>query len=113
LSLPLFGQDMVANPSDVIPADVQVIVLGFIAELAKSHPWIATLISVMGLCRIFAKPIFSFIHAIIDLTPSTKDDGVLASLSKFFAEHWLGKVITYLIDWTTSIKIVSPSRAAK
>ena len=121
IALPLMAQDVIADPapaitaspSDLLPIEAQNIALKFIFDLATEHAWLATLISIMGLARVFAKPIFSFIHAIIDLTPSTKDDGILASLTTFFAEHWIGKIIAYLIDWTTSIKIVSPSRAAK
>ena len=121
IALPLMAQDVIADPtpaitaspSDFLPVEAQNIALKFIFDLATEHAWLATLISIMGLARVFAKPTFTFIHAIIDLTPSPKDDGILASLTTFFAENWIGRIIAYVIDWTTSIKIVSPSRASK
>ena len=100
---------LAAEPTTLIPVEAQNAVLGFFLKLAASHAWFATVLSFMALSRVWAKPVSSFIHTVIDLTPSKADDGMLNSVMLFFTANSIGKFLAYLIDWLTSIKIVPPA----
>lgn len=80
----------------------------FIVAFAQSHAWLASLIALMGSMRLWAKPVFSFIHAVVDLTPSKSDDTVLGNVLLWFSTP-TGSKVAYVIDWLTSIKIAKPT----
>ena len=85
--------------------------LGLFLDLAATHPWVASVLSFMALCRVWAKPLSSLVHAVIDLTPSKADDGFLNGILTWFASP-LGRKVAYGIDWLTSIKINAPASRA-
>ena len=69
--------------------------------LVVKYPWIATFISIIGICRMVAKPVWSAVLAVVKATPTTADDKFLDE-----AEHttWW-KYTSYVIDWFFSIKL--------
>ena len=97
-----------SDPTTVIPVESQNYLLELFLKLAITHSWLATVFAVMGTLRAAAKPLSTFVHFFVNLTPSPVDNGVLDSLMKFFTETTTGKFLAYLIDWLTSIKIVPP-----
>jgi hypothetical protein len=101
-----------ADPSTVVPDAVQNFVLTFFLKTAVSHPWFATLISLMALARTWAKPASSIIHSIIAATGTTADDALEGKFTAWLTGTTLGKTFAYVIDWVFSIKLVAPSTAA-
>lgn len=97
-----------ADASAVLPIEAQNIILNLLLSLAQSHPWIATVITVIGSARIWAKPAFSLVHWVIDLTPGTSDNALLDRLVAWFHGP-LGSKVAYLLDWVLSIKIIPPA----
>lgn len=106
---PATAPELTAIDSPVIPNEIEGMVLSAFAKLVAKHSWLATVIIFMGMLRFFAKPLFSMIHAFIDLSPSKTDDNAFNSLLKFFNENPLGKTLAFALDWLTSIKIKAPA----
>lgn len=98
-----------AHASFVVPTEAQNFVIQFLTGLIAKHAWLATLITVIGSMRLWAKPVFSALHAFALLTPSTWDDGLWEKVNNFFTNTAVGKFLAYLLDWFTSIKVVPPS----
>jgi len=96
----------------VLPPEAQNLILVVLGKLMESHPWVATLIAVLGSMRLWAKPLGTLVHSIIEITPSKYDDGIWASAYKFLTEHPLGKFLAYLLDWIGSVKIAPPAPPA-
>ncbi|MBC8010056.1 MAG: hypothetical protein H7067_08165 [Burkholderiales bacterium] len=99
--------DLALAPALVAPPVADNALLGLFLQLASTHPWIASVLSFMALCRVWAKPACSILHAVVDLTPSKTDDGLFNGVLGWFASP-LGRKVAYLIDWLTSIKIQPP-----
>ena len=104
------GSVITAQPTSIFTPETENIILGFFLKLAQDHGWLATLLAVMAMMRLWAKPVSSIIHQVVDLTPTTWDNGVLNSFARFFNENALGRVLAYVLDWLTSIKITPPAR---
>ena len=98
------GSTIIADPTTVIPVETQNAVLALFLKLALAHPWIATVAAFMAMCRLWAKPLSSVFHALIDLTPTKFDDGIML----WFTTSDAGQFIAYVVDWVTSIKIIPP-----
>ena len=96
----------------VLPPEAQNLILTVLGKLMESHPWVATVIAVLGSMRLWAKPVGSLVHSIIEITPSKYDDGIWASAYKFLTEHPFGKFLAYLLDWIGSVKIAPPAPPA-
>lgn len=107
----LFAQEAVPVVP-VLPADAQNFILDLLGRLMVSHPWVATLVAVLGSMRLWAKPLFSLIHTIVDATPSKTDDGLWATAYAFFTVNPVGKFIAYALDWFASVKITPPAKPA-
>lgn len=118
LAVSLFAQDAEAIPKAIPVAEAYGggdevapnVALDFFKALTADHAWLATLIVIMGALRAVAKPLFSLIHSIIDVTPSTWDNGVVSRITNFFLLNPVGKTIAYVLDWLTSIKIKPPTK---
>lgn len=72
-----------------------------IAGFVLQYPELAGLLSilyVLGLCN---KPLFSFLHTLVDATETAKDNEFLARLeaSKGY------KIVSYVLDWAVRIKL--------
>jgi uncharacterized Fe-S cluster-containing radical SAM superfamily protein len=106
----------VAQNTDILPVtgtpvtNDQNIALNILDSLSGTHAWIATLLVLMGACRAIAKPLSSIVHTIVDITPSTWDNGALSKITNFFLLNPVGKTIAYVLDWLTSIKIKPPAK---
>ena len=80
----------------------------FIVNLAQSHPWVLTLVSIMGALRFFFKPLVSLVEAWVKSTPSPTDDEFVEKVEA--SKAW--KTIAWLIDLLASIKF-GPQFTAK
>lgn len=72
-----------------------------IMALAGKYPVVASIFMVIGVLRAINKPLFAFIQAYVDATPSKKDDALLAKVKA-------SKVYSYMaffLDWSTSVKL--------
>lgn len=105
------AQTLTADTSAMLTPEAQNFILGWLLALTKSHPWIATVITILGSARLWAKPLFSLVHMIADLTPSNSDNTVLDKAVTWFHGP-LGSKVAYLLDWTLSIKVIPPSAPA-
>ena len=94
-------------PAFVTP-EAQNFLLTFITALAVKYPFIATVITLLGTLRLWLKPVFSAIHAIVDLTPTKLDDGYWAKAYDFFTATATGRFLAWLLDYVASIKLVPP-----
>ena len=97
-----FGQD-VAPILPVAPVATDA-VSETINRFAQKAPWLLTIVSVMGACRVLIKPFFSFLHAVVMVTPSDRDDQWLARAEN----HKVFKYVLFGLDYVFSIKLVHP-----
>lgn len=81
-----------------------------LSSLVLQYPILATLIAFIGSMRVWAKPVMSGLHAIVDLTPTQRDDGILKAVLSFLQENPFGRFLSYVLDWLTSIKITPPAK---
>lgn len=95
--------------TQLLTPETQNFVLNILTVLVAKYPWLATLIAVVGSMRLWAKPVFSALHALALLTPNKWDDGLWDKLNVFFTETNAGKFLAYLLDWFASIKVVPPT----
>lgn len=105
--VPVVAPAVVSDP--VVPVAITNALQGFIVSLAQNHAWLAGLIAFLGTMRLWAKPALSIVHSVVDLTPTKVDDGWFNGLLLFFNTNAVGKVLAYLLDWATSIKIQAPT----
>jgi hypothetical protein len=106
------GLAAVAHAQDSAPAplsaETQNFLLTFITALAVKYPFIATVITLLGTLRLWLKPVFSAVHAIVDLTPTKLDDGYWAKAYDFFTSTATGRFLAWLLDYVASIKLIPP-----
>jgi len=93
-----------------VPVEASNFILELLFKLAAAHPWVATIITVVGTMRVWAKPVFAAVHALIEVTPSRYDDGVWNLAYRFFTEHPVGKTLAWLLDYLASVKISPPAK---
>lgn len=105
------AQDVTVPANTIILSpDAQNFVLTLLGKLIESHPWLATVIAFVGSMRLWAKPVFTALHALTELTPSKFDDGLWAMVHRFFVENPVGRFLAYLLDWLGSVKITPPAK---
>lgn len=92
-----------------ISPETQNFVLSLVTVAVAKYPWLATIIAIIGSMRLWAKPVFAALHALVDLTPSKWDDGLFNTLGIFFTENPTGKLIAFLLDWVGSVKLTPPT----
>jgi hypothetical protein len=76
----------------------------FIAEMVAKYPTLAAIVVVVGIMRIIAKPLMTFLHSVVQATPSDWDDKLLAKVE---ASKWL-KWLLWALDYAASIKVIHP-----
>ena len=125
-SFPLsaFSQEAVSSPPDFAT--------GLIQSLAAQHPWLTTLVAVIGFLRIIFKPLIAAAHSFVAATDTEEDDRSLEVIErstafkvfafksftfKFFAfKSFTTKINTtikrHLLDYTASIKLTRGTGAA-
>lgn len=84
------------------------IVTGFITGMASKYPWVVTVMSLIGLLRIFCKPLMTAIETWVKSTPSTTDDAMFEKVEHSSAY----KAFSWLLDLFGSVKI-GPQFTAK
>lgn len=77
----------------------------FIIGLATKYPVLVSILSMVGMLRLIFKPLMGFLHSVADVTPSAKDNEILAEVegSKFY------KSLVWFLDYVASIKILPKS----
>ena len=83
-------------------------IANFIAPLVAKYPWLAMIITVLGGARLLIKPLFTFLHSVVMVTPTTKDDEFLAKTESSKAYKWA----VWVLDYVFSIKLIHPKATA-
>lgn len=95
--------------TQVLSPETQNFILNLLTVLVAKYPWLATVITVIGSMRLWAKPVFSALHALTDITATKWDDGLWSRMYVFFTQHPMGRILAYLLDWLGSVKIQPPA----
>lgn len=82
---------------------------GFLTALIAKFPWLASIILFMGSMRVWAKPVFAALHAIVGMTTTKVDDGYWDKFTKFLQSP-AGAWLHWLLDYVCSIKLVPPPK---
>ena len=77
---------------------------GWLLSFAASNPKLASLFLVMGALRACLKPVSLFLHEVVKLTPSDRDDALVARMESSPVVKWL----VHALDYFASIKLVNP-----
>jgi hypothetical protein len=101
------------SPAAPVSPETQGFILQFLTDMAVKYPVVATIVGVMGTMRLWAKPVFSIVHQVIELTPTKWDDGYWAKGYDFLTKNPVGIAIAWGLDWIASIKIVPPGAQAR
>lgn len=72
-----------------------------VVQVVENHPWVATLLLLMGGLRLVCKPIMSLVRARVAATPSTEDDAQLQRITS----SWWYQCLAWTIDFFASVKI--------
>ncbi len=80
---------------------MEIMLAGFLQGLIEKYPVAMTIISIMGMARLIIKPTMVYLHEVVLVTETKKDDEMLAKVegSKVY------KAILFVLDWFTSIKV--------
>lgn len=73
-----------------------------VVRVVENHPWVASLLILIGSLRLICKPIMSLVRARVALTPTTEDD---AQLQRVMSSWWY-QALAWTLDFVASIKIV-------
>lgn len=94
---------------DAAPSGVESFLVNVLVDAAKTHPWILTVISVMGALRLFFKPIMGLLESYVRNTPGKEDDEKLARFEAGPVYKWTYRILDYL----GSIKLPTVAKAAE
>lgn len=75
-----------------------------VVRVVQSHPWVASLLILIGSLRLLFKPIMSLVRSRIAATPTTEDD---AQLQRVMSSWWY-QALAWTLDFVASIKIAPP-----
>lgn len=85
----------------------------FKAVFAVLPGWAQTflyqMVFIMGLARLFAKPVFQAYISYVESTPGKEDDQRLAK----WMNSWWYKVVAFLFDYLLSVKLKKPQPKKK
>lgn len=90
-----------------VPTDITSQVSSTLVDLAIRYPWIALVISLMGVLRLALKPVMMLLHARAAATPEPDDDRLLDQVERSIAFQ----AFAFALDWFGSIKL--PARSTK
>jgi len=99
--LAVMSQEAIPLPPD-LAADLA---RPLVVQVVESHPWVATLLLLMGGLRLVCKPIMSLVRARVAATPSTDDD---AQLQRVMSTWWY-QSLAWSLDFFASVKIPPPA----
>lgn len=94
------------SPADPLTASDQLSL--WLIGVAVDHPWLATLIGLVGVLRLCLKPVMTVIQGYVESTEDDADDEQLARVTR---SPWFA-VLIWAIDWLGSIKVPVVSRVA-
>lgn len=94
----LMSQEVVPIPPD-LAADLA---RPLVVRVVENHPWVASLLLLIGSLRLICKPIMSLVRSRIAATPTTDDD---AQLQRVMSSWWY-QALAWTLDFVASIKIV-------
>lgn len=77
-----------------------------LAGFVRQWPWLSTVLLVVGFLRLLIKPIVEMLRARVRATADPSDDARLARAEA----SWWWKTILFLLDWTASIKPITPAK---
>lgn len=96
------------DPAPEISPGVADAISKFLVPLVAKYPVLATIIAVLGTCRLLLKPTFTWLHSVVQATPTTKDDEWLQKAESSAWFRWL----SYGLDYVASIKLIHPKATA-
>lgn len=80
-------------------------ILGILAPvlemLAGKYGFMAQVVAVVGSLRLIFKPLMALLQSIVGVTPSVKDDELLAKV----LAHPAYKAVAFLVDMVASVKL--------
>lgn len=103
LTLSAFAQEI----GPAAPATLAQSLEGWIIGLAVDHPWIVSVLVLVGTLRILIKPLMTFARLAVGQTASAKDDAILDAVER----SWIYTAFLFLLDWLASIKLPAKSAA--
>lgn len=68
--------------------------------LVMANPKVSAALALVGTVRLVMKPIVTAVHAVVEATPTKKDDVFLGKVK----ENKTVKTAKFVLDWLTSIK---------
>lgn len=98
--LAVMSQEAIPLPPD-LAADLA---RPLVVQVVESHPWVASLLILIGSLRLLFKPIMSLVRSRIAATPTTEDD---AQLQRVMSSWWY-QALAWTLDFVASIKIAPP-----
>jgi hypothetical protein len=101
---------LLAQTDAPVSAETTNFLTGLLTTALVKYPVLTTVIAFVGSMRVWAKPVFSIVHQIVDLTPSTSDNDFLAKFTTFFQQNPIGRTLAYLLDWFASVKVNPPTK---
>ena len=72
-----------------------------VGDLMVKYPGFAKFAAVIGVLRLFLKPTMSFVNAVVEITPTRKDNDFLKKVEESKPYKWA----MYCLDWFASIKV--------
>ena len=76
-------------------------IIAIAQSLLAHYPIPVAILSVVGALRLIMKPLFSLLQAITEVTPSPRDNEILAKVM----DSGTYKTIVYILDWVASVKL--------
>lgn len=70
-------------------------------ELFTQHQTLASVLVIIGACRVINKPLFALFHAVVDVTKTEIDNEWLKKLE----ESKPYKVFLFILDYVGSVKV--------
>lgn len=75
-----------------------------IAGLAAKYPILLTIAAIMGMARLILKPLMTFLHEMVVVTETKRDDEILAKVET----SAVYKGLLFVLDWVFSLKLAKP-----
>jgi hypothetical protein len=81
-------------------------ILQMLTEFLVSNPKVAGFLATIGAFRIVMKPLYTFIHSVVEATPTPKDNELLEKVeaSKYY------KGVVFVADYLLSVKLPGPKK---
>jgi len=77
-------------------------IAAFILQFATNHPYILTILMVIGSLRAILKPLFALARAYTQSTETKADDELVDKVEQSKAY----KALVFVLDWFASVKLI-------